>query len=94
MGCTNKLDEKANFIDKKGGNILPHILRYASSRTSFKGGDVTDSILKQYALVVSGGKVSTKTCTKKLILVNLFIIFFEEKQGVVNSNFFWFLDND
>ena len=66
MGCTNKLDEKANFIDKKGGNIPPHILRYASSRTSFKGGDVTDSILKQYALVVSGGKVNAKTCAKKI----------------------------
>jgi len=43
-----------------------HILRYASSRTSFKGGDVTDSILKQYALVVLGGKVSVKTCAKKI----------------------------
>ena len=34
--------------------------------TPFKGGDVTDSILKQYALVVFGGKVSAKTCAKKI----------------------------
>ena len=36
--------------------FVRHILGCASSRTSFKGGDVTDSILKQYALVVFGGQ--------------------------------------
>ena len=44
---------------------------------------MTDSILKQYALVVSGGKVNAKTCAKKIILVNLFIKFLKAKRRVI-----------
>ncbi|KHE68558.1 hypothetical protein HMPREF9074_09036 [Capnocytophaga sp. oral taxon 329 str. F0087] len=77
MGCTNKLDEKANFIDKKGGNILPHILRYASSRTSFKGGDVT---LNSMLSLFQGAKLVQKLVLKKLILVNLFINFLRKSR--------------